>query len=1003
MTGFSQSTCKETTFSPISHKYLSTRYTGCVKAPGESTECTVHDVEEKIIEWLRNYSALHSVKFQSAGIGIHESKEFCRRRGEIHITKRRDLNHTPTAFPRMLSESSTPPDDALLNGLKLPLFPAEVWPKLCPPEIDSEKSRLKLPVRLWKEMDILPFLVPTYGSTIDERACQAVRKMTRAIAPSVVGNIPQMFTGPRHEVEVDFKGMIRMNDVEDYTETLSDPSLWKVLTDLVDISEARGLSLCFFSSTNQGGGVALMRHALVRLLRLLEVDVHWFVAKPRPEVFDITKKKFHNVLQGVAPPGSRLTEEDKALYESCHIEVRKDLVEDPTTQAFTNWNYLWNFIKECDVFVSHPVTDFAPACVPKEKLFFMGASTDLLDGLNKCLAETDMEFYRVAFNRISLDQTGKRADFWHRPYIVQICRFDPSKGLPDVLKAYLVFRKSVDGCMPLLKIPQLIIAGAGSVDDPEASTVFDSLLEFLEDEMFEGIRHDVILARLPPCDQILNTLMRGAWVALQLSIREGFEIKVTEAQVKGIPVIAYASGGIPLQVENSKTGYLVCTGDYKAVAKHLVELLENNKLHQTMKEHTRLKRDDGVFTVSFAHDFSKRQSLMDFKVGVAINWLYLANCIAPAMDAQNGCFGCLKVLEGVLDNANTWDLVAPRLVKDLDLHIISIDLPGHGKSQQLPPGSLYYPWELTGTILDVAETLGKREFFFSSSTQWHANLTALNISEGWKQFNILGHSRGAHLAFLFTGCFPDRICRFIAIESIGFTNHFEDDAKELATFLTKRRQANLSQAFSSEFINHESGQDSPAMHFGKSLFDSIDQAARTRMRGENAVTFNAAMRLCERGVVKVRACVLVTTPSSTVVNDQIVRSSCQVGDPSPENETEWRDMYTWSTDKRLMFRTFIRWENSAITQIVTRSRARILLVFGMESTLWGVQSVGRKSELFGARLEALRERPADRMVAVSGPPPFSVVDLPGGHHLHLEEETAGAVTEAICAWLSDAK
>lgn len=33
--------------------------------------------------------------------------------------------------------------------------------------------------------------------------------------------------------------------------------------------------IAFFSSTPQGGGVALMRHALVRLGNLLGVDLKW--------------------------------------------------------------------------------------------------------------------------------------------------------------------------------------------------------------------------------------------------------------------------------------------------------------------------------------------------------------------------------------------------------------------------------------------------------------------------------------------------------------------------------------------------------------------------------------------------------------------------------------------------------------------------------------------------------------------------------------------------------
>jgi glycosyltransferase involved in cell wall biosynthesis len=52
----------------------------------------------------------------------------------------------------------------------------------------------------------------------------------------------------------------------------------------------------------------------------------------------------------------------------------------------------------------------------------------------------------------------------------------------------------------------------------------------------------------------------NAKVALQLSTREGFEVKVSEALHKGIPVVTTKAGGIPLQVEHGKNGYLVDPG-----------------------------------------------------------------------------------------------------------------------------------------------------------------------------------------------------------------------------------------------------------------------------------------------------------------------------------------------------------------------------------------------------------------------------------------------------------
>jgi hypothetical protein len=74
-------------------------------------------------------------------------------------------------------------------------------------------------------------------------------------------------------------------------------------------------SIAFFSATPQGGGVALMRHALIRLWRMVGLDVTWYVPEGHPTVFDITKRKIHNVLQGVADKGVEMDDEDKKWFE----------------------------------------------------------------------------------------------------------------------------------------------------------------------------------------------------------------------------------------------------------------------------------------------------------------------------------------------------------------------------------------------------------------------------------------------------------------------------------------------------------------------------------------------------------------------------------------------------------------------------------------------------------------------------------------------------------------
>lgn len=58
-------------------------------------------------------------------------------------------------------------------------------------------------------------------------------------------------------------------------------------------------------------------------------------------------------------------------------------------------------------------------------------------------------------------------------YICQIARFDPSKGIPDLVRAFLEFRNKLDetDSTRIDGAPQLIIMGHGSIDDPDGTVV----------------------------------------------------------------------------------------------------------------------------------------------------------------------------------------------------------------------------------------------------------------------------------------------------------------------------------------------------------------------------------------------------------------------------------------------------------------------------------------------------------------------------------------------------
>ena len=148
-----------------------------------------------------------------------------------------------------------------------------------------------------------------------------------------------------------------------------------------------------------------------------------------------------------------------------------------------------------------------------------------------------------------------------------------------------MFREGIQDSDILLEdIPQLIITGHGSIDDPEASSIYDQAFAMTEAERASDYMNDILLVRLGPSDQILNALLSGALAAFQLSIREGFEIKVTEALIKGVPVIAYASGGIPLQIIDGYDGYLFPVGAFELVAAKMREMVDNPGLVRSLKK-----------------------------------------------------------------------------------------------------------------------------------------------------------------------------------------------------------------------------------------------------------------------------------------------------------------------------------------------------------------------------------------------------------------------------------
>lgn len=109
---------------------------------------------------------------------------------------------------------------------------------------------------------------------VDEQADSAVRKAITNYGPH---NMPSLNIGLRNKVEVDSSGRIELvHSLDEYQKTVSEQT-WKCVMNYIKELKREKIKIAFFSATPQGGGVALMRHALMRFLRLAGVNASWRV------------------------------------------------------------------------------------------------------------------------------------------------------------------------------------------------------------------------------------------------------------------------------------------------------------------------------------------------------------------------------------------------------------------------------------------------------------------------------------------------------------------------------------------------------------------------------------------------------------------------------------------------------------------------------------------------------------------------------------------------------
>jgi trehalose synthase len=359
-----------------------------------------------------------------------------------------------------------------------------------------------------------------------------------------------------------------------------------------------GARVLHLNVTPFGTGVAETLSSVVPLMNDLGLRCEWQVIRTS-EAFTQVNRAMYNALTGIYTPWSpemgqvwlRYNEMNAALFDEDFDFV---VVHDPQPAGILGslmekgkkprgkWTWhchldlgeaqeeVWQLIR--------PLVE-AHDCVAYDLEFYVRRDLAVEPCLVVCpaidpLCTKNMEVSPEAMNAIltrhGIDPT--------RPLISQVSPFDVWHDPLGLIEVYEEVKRECAGL-------QLVLVATMTSEDRETRSYYHQVAQRADAD--PDLR---VFSSLNEVGNVeVNVFQRASRAVVQKSLRKGFGVVVAEALWKGRPVIAGRTGGIPLQIIDGETGYLV--DSTQECTQRLLHLLrhpeEAERMGRAGREHIR--------------------------------------------------------------------------------------------------------------------------------------------------------------------------------------------------------------------------------------------------------------------------------------------------------------------------------------------------------------------------------------------------------------------------------